>query len=223
MAAATAISLSRFSGKLKAWPERRRRGSARKDHPEDYTPTEDPLRILAPGQKKLTTIESQRVLAAMEEAMKRLDYALLIPHLASSIDRFSVSLGAELVALLEEYNHLNDEYNYLFEALELEELPPMESFSSQVGVYEPGIEHTTPSGSGSRKSSTSYPGHPVQLDPLHEKETLETMEAKFQQVRFRLRMNVKCVLRELSKSGFPSSMSSMETAKNASILQDDIR
>lgn len=222
-----------IKGKSRMRPELKRMafsgsmlGSSKKEHSEDNSPltsSDDPLRILAPGQKKLTTIESKRVLAVMDKAIKRLDCALLLPYLASDISRFSVSLGEELVGLLEEYNHLMNKYYHLFNSLELEQLSPMDSFSSQVGLYEPGLGLSSMSGSSRRRRSSSYTaGHPVQLDSLN-KETIESMEAKFQQVRFRLRMNVKCILRELGTSPFPYAMSSMEKPRNTSVLQDDIR
>ena len=50
--------------------------------------SEDPLRILdldlAPAQKKLTTIKSQRVLSIVDETMKRLEDVLLLPALIES-------------------------------------------------------------------------------------------------------------------------------------------
>ena len=183
---------------------------------------DDPLRILAPGQKKLTTIESQRILAVIDKAIKRLDCALLLPHLSSYIDRFSVSLGAKLVSQLEEYNHLVDRYIYLFQSLELDELPPVDSFSTQVDLYEPGLDLASLSGSGSVRSPISSTGHPIQLESLNNKGTFESMETKFQQVRFRLRMNVMCILRELGTSSLPSDRS-MERCRNTLLLQDSFR
>ena len=56
------------------------------DHSGERSPSqsEDPLRILAPAQKKLTTIESQRVLSVVDETMKRLEGVLLLPALIES-------------------------------------------------------------------------------------------------------------------------------------------
>ena len=66
------------------------KGSLRMDSLELSTaqsPREDPLRILDPAQKKLGTIEAQRVMAVMEEAMKRLERILTLPFLAESLQR----------------------------------------------------------------------------------------------------------------------------------------
>ena len=56
------------------------KGHAKRESPENIVTSwvqspnyEDPLRILAPAQKKLSTVESQRILAVMDEATKRLE------------------------------------------------------------------------------------------------------------------------------------------------------
>ena len=90
----------------------------------DPMQSEDPLRILAPAQKKLTTIESQRVLSVVDETTKRLEGVLLLPALIESMERFSVSLGSELVSLLEEYRRLVGEYNRLEASLESQGIEP---------------------------------------------------------------------------------------------------
>lgn len=74
------------------------------------SPDETSCRILAPSQKKLTTLESQRVAAVMDEGIRRLEISVLIPFLAASSSRFSVSLGSELVAMLAEYQTLALDY-----------------------------------------------------------------------------------------------------------------
>lgn len=89
------------------------------DEPLSTTPHEDPLRILVPAQKKLSTIESQRVLSVIYETSRRLNAALIIPSLASSIERLSVPLGSDLVALLQEYKDTTDEFLNLTGTLEL--------------------------------------------------------------------------------------------------------
>jgi len=211
----------------------RLRGSAKKDQLDDssLTPSsEDPLRILAPGQKKLSTIESQRVLAAMEEAIKRLSNATLIPLLASSLDRYSVSLGAELVAMLKEYSHLAGEYNRLY--LDLKQkgsAPNLDDSNESADAYGSGIEVGATSG-GSVASVGSFT-RPVRLEPLEREEGEEepqVMENKFQQVRFRLKHVVKCILRALHRnpsasSLLPAGSSAAITPKNVIFLQEEMR
>ena len=183
------------------------------------TPTnEDPLRILAPAQKKLTTIESQRVLAVMDDAMKRLGGVVILPTLVNSLQRYSVSLGIELVSLLEEYNQTASEYNRLYRQLESQgSAPNLEARPSYVESEDNvlfGDSFRSPNGSvSSVHSEGSRSGRPVRLEPLspqHEDET--NLEEKFQHTRLRLRHTVKCVLRALARN--PSSSSVVQAASN---------
>lgn len=202
------------------------KGSVRKDQADDMSLTpssDDPLRILAPGQKKLSTVESQRVLAVMEEAIKRLEGVTLIPILSHSLERFSVSLGLELVGLLRDYNHLTEEYNQLYSELEQQGTAPE--------LSEGGSSHDTQelggSQSGSHSSLTSS-GRPVRLKPLEDKAKLYSTEVEFQQVRLRLKHTIKCILRDLHRNPLPSSVQASVTSfggipKNVTLLQDEMR
>jgi len=206
---------SPFSDKLRHRPDVRRLFVGASDKYEDTstTPTEDPLRILAPGQKKLTNIESQRILGVVDEAMKRLDYARAIPYLADNIGRFSVSLGSSLVSFLEEYNSITREYAHLSEALELEDLQPLDDSNAEEQMLATGR-------SSSSISTGSSHGHPVKLDPLAKR---TPSLARLQQVRFKLKMNIKCILRELNQTSLPSSMlPPAEKANGSSMLQESI-
>ncbi|XP_077995600.1 dynein regulatory complex protein 10-like [Glandiceps talaboti] len=71
------------------------------------------LRVLDPGRKKLTTIESQRILAAFEESIKKVEVVTLLPFVATNLERYSVVLGAELVAAITEHNELEKAYTDL--------------------------------------------------------------------------------------------------------------
>ena len=218
-------------------PEHRRvkiKGSARMREQSDdisLTPSsEDPLRILAPGQKKLSTIESQRVLAVMEEAIKRLDGAMLIPTLVNSLDRYSVSLGAELVGMVKEYDRLIKDYNTTYTDLDLQGKAPdlNETSLSTEDLGSDSERCPDGSGQGSRTSLTSS-GRPIRLEPLDKPPT--SAEQKFQLNRCRLNHIVKCILRELRKNPSASSLlastsSSLPSGgrpRNIMVLQEEMR
>lgn len=193
------------------------KGSARRDAVDDSSMTpssEDPLRILAPGQKKLSTIESQRVLAVMEEAIKRMNNAMLIPTLASALEGYSVSLGVELVEMLRDYNHLTELYNRLYSELERGgSLPDLNDSNDSSDMYTLGMDSRelgiTGSGSGS----------PAQMESPEEGP--QAPEDRFQQVRFKLKHNVKCILRGLHRN--PSAASVLPaTPKNLALLQEEM-
>lgn len=209
----------------------RLKGSGRKDQMDDtsLTPSsEDPLRILAPGQKKLSTIESQRVLAVMEEAIKRMNNVMLVPIFASSLERYSVSLGAELVGMLKEYRHLTAEYNRLYSELERQgTAPDLDDSNESADMYALSVEGTHGEQHGSVSSITSS-GCPTHLEPLEAEQGPAATEAKFQQVRFRLKHSVKCILRAMHRNPSTSSLlspasSAPGTPRNAMLLQEEMR
>lgn len=181
------------------------KGHAKRESPENIVTSwvqspniEDPLRILAPAQKKLSTVESQRILAVMDEATKRLECALVLPFLADSLHRFSVSLGSELVAMIEEYHKLVGEYNQLFELLE--------SQGTNVGT---SSDMNLQTSSGTSIRSGGGAGRAIRLEPLLER-TTEDVEERFHQIRHQLKHCVKSILRALNKD--PATTSILQAA-----------
>lgn len=220
---------------LKPDPQEHRRvkikGSARKEQQDDISLTpssEDPLRILAPGQKKLSTIESQRVLAVMEEAIKRLDGAMLIPGLINSLDRYSVSLGAELAGMLKDYDRLIKEYNTIYVELDLQgKAPDLNEAASAEDLELENERGSDGSGQGSAVSLTSS-GRPIRLEPLDKPPT--SAEQRFQIIRSKLKHTVKCILRDLRKNPSASSLLTSSTVslpggkpRNIVALQEEMR
>lgn len=181
------------------------KGHVKRESPENIVTSwvqspniEDPLRILAPAQKKLSTVESQRILAVMDEATKRLECALVLPFLADSLHRFSVSLGSELVAMIEEYHKLVGEYNQLFELLE--------SQGTNVGT---SSDMNLQTSSGTSVRSGGGAGRAIRLEPLLER-TTEDVEERFHQIRHQLKHCVKSILRALNKD--PATTSILQAA-----------
>jgi hypothetical protein len=209
--------------------------TAMDDHGSANSPNqEDPLRILAPAQKKLTTIESQRVMSVVDETMKRLEGVLLLPALLESLDRFSVSLGSELVTLLEDYRRLVEEYKRLEASLEAQGIEPKieGSMSTVEGSSARLLEATHSSrhyvrlggihiGERSPMGSTSSLQHseanltttrPHRLEPIASSQLIldeEATEEKFHELRVRVRHVVRCILRALAKN--PSTTSILQT------------
>ena len=180
-----------------------------------HTPYEDPLRILAPAQKKLTTIESQRVLAVMDEVLKRLDNVLVLPFLSSSLQRYSVSLGSDLVSLMEEYQHLVAVYNQLYGMLFSQEglAQQLQEISSRTSLLE------------ARHSNVSLQSEGSGPSPLLDVGESDA-EERFYETQDRLKHVVKCILRALGKSPSASSIvqaSASDRSKMAVQLMDAVR
>ena len=134
------------------------------------TPHDDPLRILVPAQKKLSTIESQRVLAIINETANRLESALVIPSLVKSLEHLSEPLGSDLVGLLQEYRDATAGLPNLLEA------------SSSL---------LTCTSQGSLRDGNSDSG----LIPVGSAE-----EEKLRHVKTQIRHNVKSILRAISSN-----------------------
>lgn len=77
----------------------------------------DPVRILEPARKKLSTLEAQRVIGALQEAIRRAEVIVSLPYILRHLSRFRNFLGSELIQALEEHRILLES---------LSELQPLE-------------------------------------------------------------------------------------------------
>ena len=63
----------------------------------------DPLRALEPARKKLSTLEAQRIMAVLLDSIKKSEIVTCLPYILNNLERFKISLGAELTQMLEEH------------------------------------------------------------------------------------------------------------------------
>lgn len=63
----------------------------------------DPLRALEPARKKLSTLESQRIMSVLVDSIKKSEIVTVLPYILDNLDRFRVSLGSDLIRLLEDH------------------------------------------------------------------------------------------------------------------------
>lgn len=70
----------------------------------------DPTRALEPARKKLATIEAQRIMAVFEESIKRAEIVTALPYIMENMHRFKVSLGSELVDMLNQHERIQQSY-----------------------------------------------------------------------------------------------------------------
>jgi hypothetical protein len=71
------------------------------------------LQSVDPAKKKLNSVESQRIMAVLDEGIRRVELVTALPFVTKSLSRFAVALGSELTATLEEHRHLEVEYERL--------------------------------------------------------------------------------------------------------------
>ncbi|XP_033730341.1 dynein regulatory complex protein 10-like [Pecten maximus] len=80
----------------------------------------DPSRALEPARKKIATIEAQRVMSVFEDTIHRIEMVSILPFLLNSIDRFRVSLGAELAGHLENHQVIQESYQEIKQQLDIQ-------------------------------------------------------------------------------------------------------
>ena len=78
----------------------------------------NPLRILEPNKKRLTSLQAERVLLVLVESIKNIHIVLVLPEITKSLDRFSVLFGQELCMLLKEHEKVIQRYEDNVELLE---------------------------------------------------------------------------------------------------------
>ena len=70
----------------------------------------DPLRALEPARKKLSSLESQRVMAVLVDCIKRTEIVTALPFVVENLDRFGISFGKELVRKLQDHKVIIDSF-----------------------------------------------------------------------------------------------------------------
>lgn len=139
---------------------------------------EESRHVLYPAQKKLTTVESQRIMTVAKETKKRLEGVMIIPQLPEHIERFGVAMGTELVTMLREFESLSCEYMKCYDML------------LQLQIEPEQLLHTQP-------SQDSLGSHTPRLPPIQD--TPHSAVNEFKTVRSKLHHLTKCILRELSQ------------------------
>jgi hypothetical protein len=73
----------------------------------------DPQRALEPARKKLSTLESQRIMAVLAEAIRRSELLSSLPRILENLDRYSIALGTDLLKMLQDHKVILDSFEQL--------------------------------------------------------------------------------------------------------------
>lgn len=73
----------------------------------------DPQRALEPTRKKLNTVEAQRIMAALQDSIRRIELLTALPYLLDNVDRYKIALGSELCGLLESHKVIIETFEEL--------------------------------------------------------------------------------------------------------------
>lgn len=63
-------------------------------------------KLLDHSKKKLSSLDSQRVVSVVDDLIRRCELVTLLPYLVENLDRFSVMLGSDLCSVLKEYDYI---------------------------------------------------------------------------------------------------------------------
>ena len=161
----------------------------------------DPLRVLDPGRKKLTTVESQRILAVLDDSIKKAEIVTLLPYVLENMERFSVILGSELVTALQEHSNIQNSFSDLQEKIMARGRSVLSAVSSQ-HIDTPLSEHDS---LGSVRSGRSTAEDEETEPQISEEEEQEMRTLNYLQSQ--LKFSCKNLLRLLSLN--PAAVNSL--------------
>lgn len=110
--------------------------------PIKMLPNIDSMKMLEPGRKKLSSIETQRVVAVLDETIKKLELVSLFHHAIENVNRYSVLFGSELTGALREHKRLQDNMQRHLQRMKSAEdvLEKTEKADVNVGALRQGIQ-----------------------------------------------------------------------------------
>lgn len=189
--------------------------------------TSDPLKVLDPARKKLTSVEAQRVIAVVDDSIKRLELVSLLPYIIENLNRFSVILGSDLVQVLEEHDRLQSSYQRAISKFTLDQrrsqsasptpsdvLSRRSSEASQATLENEDVlalRESRQSSAGSKQSTSLKQGR---LSPLEQAGNQdETLDLKMvQALSGQMKHSVRTIMRLFASN--PAAVNSLKDLRN---------
>ena len=167
----------------------------------------DPLRALEPARKKLTTIESQRVMCVLEDTKRKCDIVAALPHIMKNMDKFSALVGQDVAECFAEHKKIHER----FVALELKHTDlslkstNKEAANNEDNKLETPQQHPTPPASrptsrslASRGSTRYRQSSAKESIPTDLHEQLESTIAQIKMVELELQISIKNMMRVIN-------------------------
>ncbi|XP_032242724.2 dynein regulatory complex protein 10 [Nematostella vectensis] len=186
----------------------------------------DPLKVLDPARKKLSSVESQRVISVLDDTIRRIEIGSLLPFIAENLERYSVILGSELSLLISEHDKLQHAYQKAVSKFELEQ-KRARSASPQTSVSTPassrrgsvieGEESQTPGTPTVQKTSrTSSVASAISSHKsgrsARSSDIGEVDAERVQQLSMMLQQSLRTLLRQFSRN--PTAMTAIRTERH---------
>ena len=188
--------------------------------------TSDPLKVLDPARKKLTSVEAQRVIAVVDDSIKRLELVSLLPYIIENLNRFSVILGSELVQVLVEHDRLQSSYQKAISKFTLDQkrsqsasptpsnvLSRRSSEASQATLKNEDVfalRESRQSSAGSKQSTSLKQGPLSPLEQAHQDETLDLKMV--QALSAQMKHSVRTIMRLFASN--PAAVNSLKDLRN---------
>ncbi|KAJ8044121.1 Dynein regulatory complex protein 10 [Holothuria leucospilota] len=163
----------------------------------------DPLSILDPGRKKLTTVESQRVLAVLDESIKKIEVVSLLQYAVQNIDKYRNVMGDEMLTALQEHGNLQNNLRDTFLKLKEYREAKQKAAEEEARRREEEEENTGSEEGSPRESIKSQEGE----DEPDEKEEYLVKTIKVQE--YQVTFSCKNILRMLALT--PSLVNSLRS------------
>ena len=95
----------------------------------------DPKRALEPTRKKLSTLESQRIMAVVLDSIRRMELMSVLPIIIKNIEKYSIAVGSDLIEALEKHKVILDSYADLHATVD-------KLSTTQTNIHMPMRSHT---------------------------------------------------------------------------------
>lgn len=82
---------------------------------------EDPLKILDPSSKKLVTVESQRIMAVLDDTICKMRLVTMLPELTENLEKYKGKISGDIHSMLTEHYQLELQFSEVVERQEAEE------------------------------------------------------------------------------------------------------
>lgn len=160
----------------------------------------DPLRALEPARKKLTSIESQRVMCVLEDTKKKCDLVAALPHIMKNLEKFCSLTGQDVAECLGNHKKIYDR----FVTLE-QKVTELNLQNSKDNLKTEENTEKAPSPPDSRPPSRSLSSRgsgrfrmPDSSAPVSLNEQLESLSSQIKLVELELQISIKNLMRVLN-------------------------
>eukprot|EP00112_Aurelia_sp_Birch-Aquarium-sp1_P021190 Seg5637.2 transcript_id=Seg5637.2/GoldUCD/mRNA.D3Y31 product="Dynein regulatory complex protein 10" protein_id=Seg5637.2/GoldUCD/D3Y31 len=156
------------------------------------------LKSLEPGRRKLSSVESERIVSVLDDCIRKVEIVTLLPFIIENVDRFSLLLGSELVSLIQEYDIIERNYS---KTLKIRR----KALRAQ-SAAERASEHSEDQEESSRPASQLSYG----ADWLARAE-LEELEYTVENLRGAMKGTIKTIVRDFGKN--PSALKAINVER----------